>query len=186
MPTYVAFLRSINVTGRFLKMPALAAHFRTLGFDEVQTYINSGNVIFTSAKRLTKSSSLSIEVNLERLLGFKSEVFLRTAAEVSDIAAFASSLRDEMPAKGSVNVSFLPDAPSADATQAMLAFRSDLDEFVVRDKELYWMCRTTVDRSKFSNAVLERRLGIRATLRREKMLRELSTALHDRLRAPNG
>ncbi len=46
LPYCVAFLRAINVGGRFLKMAALAEHCRALGLADVQTYINSGNVIF--------------------------------------------------------------------------------------------------------------------------------------------
>lgn len=178
MPTYVAFLRAINVTGRFLTMSALAAHFRALDFESVRTYSNSGNVIFASPKRIAKSLALSIEADLEPRLGFKSEVFVRSVSEVRNIAAFATSLRDRAPPATSVNVLFLPRPPDDAATREMLGFRTDLDEFVVRDKELYWLCCTSVDRSKFSNALLERRLGIRATLRREKMLRGLSEVLN--------
>lgn len=178
MPTYVAFLRAINVTGRFLAMSALASHFRALGFQAVRTYINSGNVIFTSPKRPVRSLATSIEANLEPLLGFKSEVFIRSVSEVRDIAAFATLLRDQAPPDTNVNVLLLPSPPDDGAIREMLGFRTEVDEFVVRDRELYWLCRTSVDRSKFSSALLERRLKIRATLRREKMLRELWEVLN--------
>ena len=107
MPKYAALLRAINVGGRFLKMSALAGHFHALGFSDATTFINSGNVVFTSKARNASKLAASIEAELEPLLGFKSEVFLRTQLEIESIAEKGRSLLSKMPEGGDVNVAFL-------------------------------------------------------------------------------
>ena len=177
MPTVVAFLRAINVGGRFLKMADLAASFSSLGFANVSTYINSGNVLFES--RVTRLDRLgaSLERDLEPLLGFKSEVFLRSAKEVHVVAETAQEHRAHVAAEGEVNVAFLTQPLSPDQTTALAALKTDLDDFAHTGREIYWLCRGSQMDSKFSNAVLERRLRLRTTFRRVSMLVKLSQQL---------
>lgn len=177
MPTVVAFLRAINVGGRFLKMAELSAHFTALGAAGVRTYINSGNVVFeTRARHLPRLAS-TLESGLEPLLGFRSEVFLRTADEVQDIARHAQALQAQLPPEGEVNVAFLQAPLSPEQVGALQALETDLDRFVQRDGELVWLCQGSQSQSRFSNAVLERRLRLRCTFRRARMLAGLSEQL---------
>lgn len=177
MPTYVAFLRAINVTGRFVKMAALADAFRTLGYTDARTYINSGNVIFTSPLRAASKLQPSLEDSLEPILGFRSEAFVRTAAQVHAIAAHANTLLSQAGPTGEVNVCFLPGAIEPSPAAALSALKNDVDDFDVQASEIYWLCRTNQSASKFSNTVLERRLKLRTTLRRASMLQGLTATL---------
>lgn len=177
MTTWVAFLRAINVTGRFVKMSELAAAFHAAGHTDARTYINSGNVVFTSAARSADRLQLALEAALEPRLGFRSEAFLRTAAQVQAIAARAHALRERTGAGGEVNVCFLPAPPAAGQVAAVHALRSAVDDFEVDGREVYWLCLTRQSDSKFSNAVLERRLGLRSTLRRASVLQGLAQQL---------
>ena len=82
MPVYVALLRGINVGGKnIIKMKALKQVFKAMELCEVQTYIQSGNVLFTSneEKQLLLKK---IEDGIEVALGFPVNVVLRTAAEL--------------------------------------------------------------------------------------------------------
>ena len=177
MPTAIAFLRAINVAGRFIKMTELASHFNAIGHDEVSTYINSGNVIFsTRARNLTKLAA-HIEDELEPLLGFRSEVFLRTPSEVHRISVSAESHRLSLSSAGEVNVAFLNDPLTKDQMSALEGLRTDLDEFAHTEREIYWLCKGNQMDSKFSNAGLERKLTLRSTLRRVSMLTKLSLQL---------
>jgi uncharacterized protein (DUF1697 family) len=183
MPTVVAFLRAINVGGRFLKMADLSAHFTTLGAARVSTYINSGNVLFdTRARDLARLAS-TLQTGLEPLLGFRSEVFLRTAAEVHDIAQHAQALLAQVPPDGDVNVAFLQAPLDPEQVEALQTLETDLDAFVHRGHELVWLCQGSQSQSRFSNAVLERRLRLRCTFRRARMLGGLSAQLQG---APRG
>ncbi len=177
MPTAVAFLRAINVSGRFIKMAELAAHFEALGLADVSTYINSGNVLFTTRVRNLPQLAARIERDLEPLLGFKSEVFLRTPAELHAIASTALSHRSAVPESGEVNVAFLPAGLNPEQQNTLQSLRTDLDEFAHSGQEVYWLCKGNQMESKFSNALMERRLKIRCTLRRVSMLSKLSEQL---------
>lgn len=179
MPTYVAFLRAINVTGRFVKMTALAEAFHAAGHADARTFLQSGNVVFTSSSRSPAKLQTALQDGLEPRLGFRSEAFVRTAAEVRAIAAHAIGLRGGVAAGGEVNVCLLPEAATPGITAAVAGLATDLDAFDVREREreVYWICRTRQSASTFSNATLERRLRVRTTLRRASMLARLAAEL---------
>jgi uncharacterized protein (DUF1697 family) len=176
MPTYVAFLRAINVGGRFVKMAVLAQHFRDLGHADAQTYINSGNVVFGSASRSSAALATAIGQGLNARLGFETHAFVRTAAQVHDIARRGMALAADR-TWTDVNVAFLSAPLDAQQAVALQALRSDVDEFVVDATEVYWTCRMKQSQSAFSNTVFERRLKVRTTLRRAVMLQGLSQQL---------
>jgi uncharacterized protein (DUF1697 family) len=177
VPIAIAFLRAINVGGRFIKMADLAAHFESLGLADVSTYINSGNVLFTTRARDLSQLGARIERDLEPLLGFKSEVFLRTPAEVHAIAAAAMAHRSAVPQSGEVNVAFLAAPLESEQQNKLEGLRSELDEFVHTGREVYWLCKGSQMSSKVSNAVMERKLRLRCTFRRASMLSKLSEQL---------
>ena len=174
MPTYVAFLRAINVTGRFIKMSELAAAFHKLGHADARTYINSGNVVLSAATRSAAKLEASLEEQLEPHLGFRSEVFVRTAAEVKAIAATARSLLEQLATASEVNVCFLQATLTQSGAEALMQLKTAADDFHFGQREVYWLCRTKQSESKFSNAVLERKLKLRSTLRRASMLNGLA------------
>ncbi|QTN29875.1 DUF1697 domain-containing protein [Rhodoferax sp. AJA081-3] len=173
MPQYVAFLRAINVTGRFIKMVDLAEHVRTLGHTNVKTYINSGNVLFQSRQLSTSRLATALEDGLEPLLGFRAEAFVRAVPELQAVAAQALALRSRIGPEGDINVAFLQRELTADDEAAIAPLRNTQDDFVCDGQELYWICQSLQSQSKFSNAVLERKLRTRATLRRGSMLQGL-------------
>lgn len=82
---YVAFLRGINVGAHMVKMARLCELFRELGFTDVWTYIQSGNVFFIAPEQNRQSLVKSIEEHLERELGFGVPVILRTLGDIEHI-----------------------------------------------------------------------------------------------------
>ncbi|WP_022979389.1 DUF1697 domain-containing protein [Ideonella sp. B508-1] len=177
MPTYVALLRAINVTGRFVKMQTLAEAFHRLGFEDARTYINSGNVIFSSSQRSGDRLAQALEEGLAPLLGFRAEAFVRKDDELRALAERATAMGSPLPAGAEVNVCFLPAVATPEHAAALAQLKSDIDEFEVHGREVYWRCLTRQSDSKFSNAVLERRLKLRTTLRRASMLQGLVSVL---------
>ncbi|MBK6469577.1 MAG: DUF1697 domain-containing protein [Betaproteobacteria bacterium] len=180
MARYVAFLRAINVGGRFIKMATLADHFRALGHEGVSTYINSGNVIFETRARRSDLLAMALETGLQPRLGFTSEAFVLTQAEVQAVAATAAAHHGAVGSDGEVNVFFLRDALTPAQQAAVLALRNGVDDFVPLERELLWLCRTRQSASKFSNAALERALKTRSTARRSSMLQGLAALLSAR------
>ncbi len=177
MPQYIAFLRAINVTGRFIKMVDLAKHVRTLGHTNVKTYINSGNVLFQSRHLSIARMAVAMEDGLEPLLGFRAEVFVRTVPQLRAVAAKAAALRSRIGPEGDINVAFLQRPLTSEDAAAIAPLRNAQDDFECDGHELYWICQSLQSQSKFSNAVLERKLRTRATLRRGSMLQGLLAAL---------
>src|SRR5579884_3358691 len=88
MATYVALLRAVNVGGRVVKMAELQQVFEGMGFAQVQTYIQSGNVLFrTDDKRDEEQLRERIEGELAARFGFPVAVVLRTPAELDQLIA---------------------------------------------------------------------------------------------------
>jgi len=86
MPAYIAIYRGINVSGqKIIKMERLRAMFEGLGFDAVQTYIQSGNVIFSAKSATTASLATKIERKTVSEFGFEAAVLVRTPAEFQKI-----------------------------------------------------------------------------------------------------
>jgi uncharacterized protein (DUF1697 family) len=178
MATYVAFLRAINVGGRFVKMATLAGHFRDLGHSDVQTYINSGNVVFRSPQRSSTALAAAIEQGLSSRLGFETHAFVRTAAQVHEVAQRGMALASDR-ALADVNVAFLGAALGSEQLLVLATLRSAIDDFEVQGTEVYWKCRNKQSGSRFSNALFERRLRVRTTFRRAVMLNGLSVQLRE-------
>ena len=137
MPHYIAFLRALNVGGRFIKMEALAKYFRALGHADVETFINSGNVIFSSPKKSSSALAASIDTGLEPLLGYKADAFVRSESEVHAIAKQAATFEPRVPAPGEVNVAFLARPLSLKQITVLQSLRSELDDFVCDGTEVY-------------------------------------------------
>lgn len=179
MARVVVFLRAINVGGRFLKMAELARHFHELGHADAATYINSGNVILSSRWRDTDALGREIEAALAPRLGFVSEAFVRSAAQVQALAARAQAQRQPQGPAAEVNVIFLPQPLTPEQLARVMALRNETDDFVMAtgERDLLWLCQRPQSESRFSGAVLERQLKLRCTLRRATMLQGLAKEL---------
>jgi uncharacterized protein (DUF1697 family) len=167
---YVAFLRAINVSGRNIKMAELAEHFRALGYEQVETFINTGNVIFESAVPSSSDLAASIVAAIEPLLGFKSEVFVRSIAELREIAAQAATFLPKVPTNGELNIGLLEAALTPAQEAALAALCGATDELVATEQAIYWVCQVAQNKSKISNGVLEQKLKLRTTLRRSTVV----------------
>ena len=174
MPTYVAFLRAINVGGHVVKMDRLQRLFETSGCTGVQTVIASGNVIFQSSSRSEKGLAAKIARCLEDGLGYPVATFLRTPPELSAVAR-REPFEDNTPAN--LYVGFLAEAPPAAAVRALRACASKIDDFRVVGREVYWLCRTSFSRSEFSGAKIEKLLGAATTLRNITTVRRIAGKL---------
>ena len=166
MPKYVAFLRAINVGGRTVKMDVLRGLFETMGFSSVETFIASGNVIFDSHSENASSLESQIEAHLQKSLGYAVATFIRSIPEVAHIVRTKPFPDSEMGAQGhTVYIAFLGENPSDRARQKLLGFVTEMDNFHVDGREVYWLCRTRMSESAFSGALLEKSLGMQTTIR---------------------
>ena len=165
MPRIVAFLRAINVGGHTVRMERLRELFQAIGLRDVETFIASGNVIFTTPAGNLDALQRKIERHLEKALGYEVKTFLRTDAEVEAVAAYQPFRASETKAALSLNVAFLAEPLTPAAVTTLDEFRSDADSFHVNGRELYWLCRKRQSESMFSNTRFEKRMKVSATFR---------------------
>ncbi len=179
-PRAVAFLRAINVGGRNVTMARLRALFEELGLGGVSTFLASGNVIFDTPEEGLVGLDRRIELNLKEHLGYEVVTFLRTEAEVAAVAAHRAFPATEMQRAGALNVAFLTGRLPAVGRRALSDFgdlETDIDRFHVHGREVYWLCRVKQSESTFSNALFERRTGVKATFRSLSTVRKLAARL---------
>ncbi|MEP7356591.1 MAG: DUF1697 domain-containing protein [Anaerolineales bacterium] len=175
MTRYIAFLRAINVGGHTVKMDRLRALFAELGLPDAQTFIASGNVIFDSAARNTAALEMKISGHLRAALGYEVAAFVRSAAELAAVARyqpFPPAGPDE-PFHG-LYVGFLAQPLALAAREALLAYRTPVDDFHTHQREIYWLCRIRSSDSTFSLARLEKSHRLQATFRSATTVRKLA------------
>jgi uncharacterized protein (DUF1697 family) len=172
---YVAFLRAINVGGRSVKMAHLRELFEALGFFDVKTFIASGNVIFDSPAEGTRKLQQRIEDHLRESLGYEVATFVRSGSELVDVAGYDPFVPPDLNVEGnSLYIAFLQASPTFQAEQKLMAFRSEVDDFRVNEREVYWLGRKTMSESSFSGALLEKILGMPATIRNATTVQKLA------------
>lgn len=173
MPTQVAFLRAINVGGHTVKMDHLRHLFESLGLGAVETFIASGNVVFETDETDLQALERTLERHLAASLGYQVATFIRTEAELLDIAAFQPFPPADLEQAVAYNVAFLHDPLNEAATDKLMALRTEIDDFCAHGREVYWLCRQKQSESTFSNAVLEKTIGQPSTLRGMKTVRNM-------------
>jgi len=165
MPIVISMLRGVNVGGHNkIKMDALRALYESLGLRDPQTYVQSGNVIFRTEERDLVRLARRIEDAIERRVGFRPCVIVRTASELRDVIArnpFAKR-RGLDPSK--LLVSFLVSDPGPEARDKVLRIKPDPEGLRIDGRELYVYYPHGMGRSKLP-PVLDRTLKTPATAR---------------------
>jgi uncharacterized protein (DUF1697 family) len=167
---YAAMLRGINLGARNrVAMPALRELFEAMKFTDVETYVQSGNVVFTAT---SKPQAAAIAKRIAKDLDVTSPVLIRSATELAKIVKGNPFTGDV----GAFHVTLLEDKPKAANVNAIDAERYAPDEFKVVGKDVYLRCPKGYGISKLSNALFEKKLGTVATTRNWRTI----TALRDR------
>lgn len=174
MSKYITFLRAINVGGHNVKMDSLRQLFESLGFSNVETFIASGNVIFETKSSDVKSLEKKIEKHLKENLGYDVATFIRTEAELSEIANYQAFKKSELDSAVAFNVAFLSEPLDEPSVKKLMALKTDIDNFHIHGREIYWLCRKKQSDSTFSNAVLEKKLSLRSTIRQMSTIQKMA------------
>lgn len=178
MTIYIALLRGINVGGKnIIKMAELKRTFEAMGLSRVQTYIQSGNVLF-EANEEEEQLRKRIENGIESGFGFSVAVILRTSEELKRIAANCpfseeSVAAAEASAEGeSLYVSLLLEEPSREKNEWLRDFRSENgDEHRMEGREIFLLFRHSIRNSKLANNL--QKLDVPSTVRNWKTINKL-------------
>ena len=165
MTTYVALLRGINVGGHTkVGMDDLRRLFVALGHADVKSYVQSGNVLFSSPVEESSRLVGDIQRRIARDLGVTVTVLLRTRDDLAHVVANNPFLSRETDL-AKLHVTFLADAPDHERVARLDTPSGGPDEFSLAGREVYLHCPHGYGRAKLNNAYLERRLGVAATTR---------------------
>jgi uncharacterized protein (DUF1697 family) len=158
---YVAYLRGINLGSRRVKSPELVAHFEAIGLEDVATFRASGNVVLIDPTGETESKlQKRIEAGLDERLGYGVAVFLRSAKEVTAIAArepFDAAAIER--SKGKPQVDLLAKKPSSKAVKEALALAGADDLMVIEGRELHWLPSVGLSETEVDMKALDAALG---------------------------
>ena len=166
MARHVAFLRAINVGGHTVRMADLRRSFEAIGLVGVETFIASGNVIFETTGTSPSALERRISATLQEDLGYRVDAFVRTLNDLAGIAEYAPFAGSEIEAAGSrLFIAFVGKRPDSKLVERLAAVSSGIDSFEVHGREVYWLVRGRFSESRFSGALLERTLGMPATVR---------------------
>jgi uncharacterized protein (DUF1697 family) len=169
----VALLRGVNVGGRnILPMAVLRTVVESVGHRDVETYIQSGNVVFTANDSGASRAHLSAELRdaISATAGLDIVVVVRSAA---DLAAAVERIPFDTSDPAKLYVFFLGGVPSAEAIAKLEPERFAPDCFEVVGDHLYAFFPEGLGRSKFTTDYIERRLAVPATARNLNTVRRV-------------
>ncbi len=174
MAKYIAFHRAINVSGtKIIKMEYLRQLFADMGFENVASYIQSGNVYFEATKSKNETLAKKIKKHLQKELGFEVETMVRTVDELSAIAATDPYKDIEDDGNVVVYIGFLSDEPQQEKQELLLSFNNDADKCTIIGKEIYILRYRDKGKPRFDNKFMEGKLKVVCTTRNRKTLYKL-------------
>ena len=166
MTKYHAFLRGVNVGGKNLvKMKDLCHLLDSIGFLNVQTYIQSGNVSFYSKPGNIDSLQRKVEFHLEKDLGLKIKVIIRTLSCIQDIIRNDPFKNIEWNLQTKFYVCFLFDEPKTYPHLPLENPKEGLELFRLDEKEAYLVSKEINGRYGFPNNFIEKELNVISTAR---------------------
>jgi uncharacterized protein (DUF1697 family) len=166
MPVYVSLLCGINLGGhKTIKMDQLRASLEALGFDQVKTYIQSGNVVFKAPKTSPAGLSKKIEAKIKTDYGHSVSVIVRTADEIKQVVTNNPFLQDKKIDTEKLHVMFLSKAPETSAIEKVAALASPPQHLRCIGQELYLYLPNGVAESFVMKKPIDRLLGVITTMR---------------------
>lgn len=174
MAKHIAFLKAINVGGHTVKMSDLKKLFEKMGFENVETFIASGNVVFETKSKSVDSIKKKIEAELEKSLGYKVATFIRTTKELKEIAEHKLFKESDIDNRQNyLYVGFLDNQSNKESQKKVLVLSDEANEFDFNNTEFYWLCRKNFSDSGITGKTLEKALGTETTIRNSTTIRKL-------------
>jgi uncharacterized protein (DUF1697 family) len=174
MTTYISLLRGINVSGqKRIQMTALKEIYEELNFSNIQTFIQSGNVVFQYIESDPHDLALNISNKIQKQFGFFVPVIVLTAPELKDIIEKNPFVEDITKKKDHQCVTFLDSQPKEIDLDIINKVKQEGEEFVINGKAVYLYCPHGFARTKLTNVFFEKKLKVNATTRNWKTATEL-------------
>ncbi len=174
METYISILRGINVGGKnVIKMDALKQICASLNFKNVQTYIQSGNIIFQAKINDTSKISNLISTTIKRVFELQVPVITVTVKELQAIITLNPFVKNKVIDTAFLHITFLANQPLEENIPSLKNVVLKQDKFEIINKAIYLYCPDSYSNSKLTNNFFETKLAITATTRNWKTANEL-------------
>ncbi|HXL34314.1 MAG TPA: DUF1697 domain-containing protein [Gemmatimonadales bacterium] len=161
---HIALLRGINVGGhKQIAMADLRDLLMQLGFANVISLLQSGNLVFDATGKTAAQLERLFETEVEKRLRLQTDFFVRTAKEWKDVVAHNPFPKEATRDPGHLVVMFLKDAPNVTAVKALQKAITGPEVVRAGDKHLYIVYPDGIGRSRLTNAVIDKQLGTRGT-----------------------
>ncbi len=183
---YIAFLAGINVGKRRVKMDQLRSHFELAGWQNVESLIASGNVVFDAERTPSRKLEQEIEAVLENGLGYRVSTFIRTPNDIAKVLA-RNPFRDrkDVDPQHTINVSFLGKSFPIRTNHQLETLTTPRDELKVFGRELYWLCRGKTTDSLIAWSELAKIIHVASTMRNLNTVAKLNDKLTGARDLPN-
>ena len=171
MPKYVALLRGINVGGnRKMKMADLKSVIEKAGFSGVQTYVQSGNIVFEGAAEAVAGIAARLEAACEKAFGFHTEFIIRDETTFRAEAAACPYVNEALePTDGRepklLHIAYLLSVPDEGRIRALIDGYEGPEDITLKGNALYIYYRAGSARSDFSALLTAKKLGTTPTSR---------------------
>jgi uncharacterized protein (DUF1697 family) len=174
MKKFIALLRGINVSGqKKIKMSDLKLLFGKIGFQNVETYIQSGNVIFSSKEKSVKKLESNISSGIKSKYGFDVRVFVIRPDEIEYVLRDNPFIKKKK-AIEKLYVTFLTDKPNSENIKMLGTKDFSPEEYIIDGKFIYLFYPNGAGKAKLNNNLLESKLRLPATTRNWNTIKALS------------
>jgi uncharacterized protein (DUF1697 family) len=164
LTVYVAMLRGVNVGGNSLKMDWLRQACADIGLQNVRSYVQSGNLVFSSRLAPAKLAE-TLKATIDAQTRLPVSVVVRSASEMAKIVAGNPFVKQNGIDPAKLHVTFLAKAPSKPPLVKLDALAGARDQYRLAKQEVYLHCPVSYGQTKLSNTAIEKALAVGATTR---------------------
>lgn len=173
MPRYVAFLRAVNVSGRFVKMAELRAALAERGWTEVESHIQSGNIRVGSQLRSAERVAERLRADLSDWAGFDIPAIVRTPAQVRDLLSCVDGIPALLPGESRRYLAVADRTIGAEATLTLDRWDKPGERARVLGADILAELTVAFHQSTMTNTRIERITGATTTWRDLKVIRAI-------------
>ncbi len=167
-------LRGINVSGqKKIKMDELRKYMGEMNFYDVQTYIQSGNIVFSS-EETKEGLPGSIESNIKRHFGFAVPAVVKTPSDFVHVLLNCPFLKDNSKDLGKVYITFLSREPDASCIEALAETDYSPEDYIIDGAIIFVYAANGYGKAKLNNNFFENKLKVSATTRNWKTVEKLA------------
>jgi uncharacterized protein (DUF1697 family) len=165
MLIYISMLRGVNMAGHNkIKMTDLSALYKTLGFKDAETFIQSGNVVFSNPENTTVPEiATRIEKAILKKFNYIIPVIIRTTEELREVISINPFREEENFNSERLAVIFLYEKPSEEQIEKVKNINYPPDKFKIIGKEVFIYCPNGFGKSKIYTGFFENKMKVSGT-----------------------